>query len=138
MAELPKSIKIELSTETKRAFAKLTKAVEELSKMKAPDFTEVNRKLREAFPHMEEAPRLEPDISEPETIWERVIGNDECYITEDGKVISYRDQEYFKPCGEIVLDGQTPIGVAPTYCVKIVDHPSHVHEDKYGYIRNTA
>lgn len=53
----------------------------------------------------------------------------ECFAYKDELVISWKGQEFYKPCGEFVSDlddgGQS-------FCVKIVDHPGLYHENSKG------
>lgn len=126
----PQTLRVEFSPEVKRALDKLTKAIQNI-KFPAPDFTEVNRQFREAFPNMDEAPRLEESTEK----WSRIIGDDECYLSADKRVISLDDQEYVKTCGEEVYSGSFGTAwIDRTFCWLPVDH-HHDHEDSTGATR---
>lgn len=117
------NIKIDMSQEMKRAFAKLTKALENIQQ---PNFAEINRAIREAFP----GGGMEP-IPEEQVLNDGFARlDDETYISKDGKVISWNDQEYVKTCGEPVVP-TGPLDTDMTYCWLTVDHYCD-HEDKIG------
>lgn len=52
----------------------------------------------------------------------------EVIISEDGKLLTYKGQEYGRLCGEFVAEYSTS---EKTYCVLVVDHKKR-HRDKHG------
>lgn len=56
----------------------------------------------------------------------------ECIIWADGGVISYKGENYYRACDELVSD--LPDG-GQSFCVKRVNHPGNLHEDYSGIVR---
>lgn len=59
----------------------------------------------------------------------------ECFSDTDEKVISWKGQNYYRACDEIVCD--LPEG-GQAFCVKRVGHPGTIHEAYHGEIRDSA
>lgn len=51
------------------------------------------------------------------------------FTNESETVINYKGSNYYKACGEIVVNMGEHV---TTSCVKRVGHPGHVHEDYIG------
>lgn len=56
----------------------------------------------------------------------------QCFTDTDEKIISYKGENYYKSCPELVAD--LPDG-GQSFCVKRVGHPGYIHEDFDGRTR---
>lgn len=56
----------------------------------------------------------------------------QCLVSLDSGIITYGEQEYFKPCGEFVWHNNE----GSHYCVKPVNHGSRYHESMLGHSRD--
>lgn len=123
MAPIERRI-VELSSQDRHLLEKLTKAIEKLEPKKILTRQEMMNRQRALYGNPY------PHRSEPGNV---LVLGPELFLSEDEKVMSYKGQEYYKPCGEFVKD--LPDG-GQSFCVKIVDHfRSMEHEDIHGNIR---
>lgn len=55
----------------------------------------------------------------------------ECFASGDLRIISYKGENYYQSCGEVVNETKT----GTSHCVKRVGHGTSPHEDFFGTTR---
>lgn len=59
----------------------------------------------------------------------------ECFASGDLSVISWKGENYYRACGEVVTTLETG---GYSHCVKRRKHPGKVHEDYFGYTKDCS
>lgn len=128
---VPQKVIVELSTQDRHILERIGKGLEKLEKKPERVVRSAHRQalfeeyFGQPFP---ELPSEYPYVSEPGSV---LVLAPELFLSEDERVMSYKGQEYYKPCGKLVFN--RPDG-GQNFCVKIDGHVRQECEDSEGRI----